>query len=97
MKSIGAVLSIFWIVGIAFATWLEVTENPWNLGLLVQFVARHRPDPNFMGLDAVGFFSRIVDPMRLLILMVLPVIAGWLLVSVSNHLFGGNNRSDGTK
>jgi hypothetical protein len=28
---------------------------------------------------------------------VLPVIAGWLLVSLSNYLFGGNKRSDGTK
>jgi hypothetical protein len=85
------------MAGIAFATWLEVTENPWNLGLLVQFVARQRPDPNFMGLDAFGFFFRIVDPLRLVILMVLPVIAGWLLVSLSNHLFGGSKRSDGTK
>ena len=90
MRSVGAVLSAFWIVGVAFATWLEVTENPLSMGWLVQFVARHRPDPNFMGLDALGFFFRIVDPMRLLLLMVLPVIAGWLLVSLSNHLFGGN-------
>jgi hypothetical protein len=29
--------------------------------------------------------------------MLLPVIAGWLLVSLSEHLFGGNKRSDGTK
>ena len=97
MRSVGVVLSAFWIAGVAFATWLEVTENPGNLGWLVQLVARHRPDPNFMGLDAFGFFFRIVDPLRLFMLMLLPVIAGWMLVALSDHLFGGNKRSDGTK
>lgn len=89
MKSIGAVLSIFWILGVGFAAWLEVTEDPLNLGWLVHFVAvRPRQDPNIVGLEGFGLFFQVVDPARLFIVMLVPVIVGWLLVSLSNRLFG---------
>jgi hypothetical protein len=97
MRSAGIVLSAFWIAGVALGTWFEVTESPRSLGWLLQFVARPRPDPNFMGLDAFGFFFRVVDPLRLFMLMLLPVIAAWLLVFLSDRFFGGNKRSGESK
>ncbi|NDH60684.1 MAG: hypothetical protein EBY18_03320 [Alphaproteobacteria bacterium] len=58
MRSIGAVLSILWIIGIGIATWLLVTEDPTSPSWLVRFVViRPRQDPNLVGLDGFGLVS----------------------------------------
>ncbi|MDP1752222.1 MAG: hypothetical protein Q8L22_22455 [Reyranella sp.] len=94
MRSVGAVLSILWIVGIGAATWLLVTEDPTSPSWLVRFVViRPRQDPNIVGLDGFGLVFQLVDPVRLFIVMLGPVVVVWLCLTVWRWLFGGRRRN----
>ena len=93
MRSVGAVLSIIWFVGIGAATWLLVTEDPTSPSWLVRFVVINpRQDPNIVGLDGFGLVFQLVDPVRLFILMLGPVIVVWLCLTIWRWLSGGGRR-----
>jgi hypothetical protein len=93
MRSVGAVLSILWIVGIGMATWLLVTEDPTGQSWLVRFVViRPQQDPNIVGLDGFGLVFQLVDPVRLFIVMLGPVIAGAIGLALWRRLFGSGRR-----
>ncbi len=97
MRSVGAVLSILWIVGIGMATWLLVTEDPTSPSWLVRFVVvRPQQDPNIVGVDGFGLVFQLVDPVRLFIVMLGPVIAGVIGVALWRRLFGAG-RGDGMR
>lgn len=93
MRSVGAVLSILWIIGIGMATWLMVTEDPASSSWLVRFVVINpRQDPNSVGMDGFGLVFQLVDPVRLFTLMLGPVIAGVIGLAVWRRLFGNARR-----
>lgn len=93
MRSVGAVLSILWIMGIGMATWLLVTEDPAGPSWLVRFVViRPQQDPNIVGLDGFGLVFQLVDPVRLFIVMLGPVIAGAIGLALWRRLFGARRR-----
>ncbi len=93
MRSVGAVLSILWIVGIGMATWLLVTEDPTSPSWLVRFVVvRSQQDPNIVGVDGFGLVFQLVDPVRLFIVMLGPVIAGAICLALWRRLFGARRR-----
>ena len=93
MRSIGAVLSSLWIIGIGIATWLLVTEDPTSPSWLVRFVViRPRQDPNLVGLDGFGLVFQLVDPVRLFVVMLGPVIVGAIGLALWRWLFGAGPR-----
>ena len=93
MRSVGAVLSILWFIGIGMATWLMVTEDPTSSSWLVRFVVIHpRQDPNIVGVDGFGLVFQLVDPVRLLIVMLGPVIVGAIGLALWRRLFGAARR-----
>ncbi len=93
MRSVGAVLSILWIVGIGMATWLLVTEDPTSPSWLVRFVVvRPQQDPNIVGVDGFGLVFQLVDPVRLFIVMLGPVIAGVIGFALWRRLFSAGRR-----
>jgi hypothetical protein len=97
MRSVGAVLSIIWIVGVGMATWLLVTEDPTSPSWLVRFVVvRPQQDPNVVGVDGFGLVFQLVDPVRLFIVMLGPVIAGVIGLALWRRLFGVG-RGDGIR
>jgi hypothetical protein len=93
MRSVGAVLSILWFIGIGVATWLMVTEDPMSSSWLVRFVVIHpRQDPNIVGVDGFGLIFQLVDPVRLFIVMLGPVIVGAIGLALWRRLFGTARR-----
>lgn len=93
MRSVGAVLSILWIIGVGIATWLLVTEDPTSPSWLVRFVVmRPRQDPNIVGLDRFGLVFQLVDPLRLFIVMLGPVIVGVIRLALWRRLSGAGRR-----
>lgn len=93
MRSVGAVLSILWIIGIGMITWLMVTEDSTSSSWLVRFVVIHpRQDPNIVGADGFGLVFQLVDPVRLFIVMLGPVVAGAIGLALWRRLFGTARR-----
>ena len=93
MRSVEAVLSILWIVGISILIWLLVTEDPSSQSWLVRFVVIKPPqDPHMVGLEGFGLAFQLVDPVRLLIVLLGPVIVVWLGSSLWKRLFVGRRR-----
>lgn len=83
MRSVGAVISMFWIGFVLFGTWVEVTQGPTtNLNWLMRYVAVPREKvPNTVAPEGFGLYYHLVDPVPLFIVMLAPIILGWLLVS----------------
>ncbi len=93
MRSVGAVLSILWIVGIGILTWLLVTEDPASQSWLVRFVVvAPRQDPNLVGLGGFGLVYQLVEPVRLFIVMLGPIVVIWLGLILWRGLFDARRR-----
>ena len=93
MRSVGAVLSVLWIIGISGAIWLLVTEDPASQFWLVRFVVVP-PAPGGVPsrLDQFSLMFQYVDPPRFLLVVFGPIVVGWILVVFSNLLSGRRRR-----
>ena len=89
MRSLGVVLSIFWIAFVFFGSWYGITIGSRKLDWLVRMVSLPPEEvPKTSPIDGFGLFWQLIDPAPLFTLILVPLIVGWALAAVGRRLAG---------
>ncbi len=83
MRSVGAVLALFWAGFVLIGTWFEMTEGPGALSWLMRIVAVPRDRvPTTVAPDGFGLYYHLIDPVPLFAVIVVPIIVCWIGVAL---------------
>ena len=89
MRSLGVVLSAFWIAFVGFGSWYGITIGSTSLNWLVRIVSVPLDKvPRTTSIDGFGLYWQLVDPVPLLLMMLVPLIVGWTLAALGRRLAG---------
>jgi hypothetical protein len=89
MRSLGAVLSLFWIALVVFSSWYGITIGSRKLDWLVRIVSLPPEEvPKTTSIDGFGLYWQLVDPVPLFLMILVPLIVAWTLVALGRRLAG---------
>jgi hypothetical protein len=89
MRSLGVVLSVFWIAFVGFGSWYGITIGSRKLDWLVGIVSLPPEKvPTTTSIDGFGLYWQLVDPAPLFMMILIPLIAGWALAALGRRLAG---------
>lgn len=89
MRSLGVVLSVFWIAFVGFGSWYGITIGSRKLDWLVNIVSLPPEEvPKTTSIDGFGLYWQLVDPAPLFMIILVPLIVGWSLAALGRRLAG---------
>lgn len=89
MRSLGAVLSLFWIAFVVFGSWYGITIGSSKIDWLVRIVSLPPEKvPKTTSIDGFGLYWQLVDPVPLFLMILVPLIVAWTLVALARRLAG---------
>lgn len=89
MRSLGVVLSLFWIAIVVFGSWFAITIGSEHLDWLVRLVSLPAEKvTKTVSISGFGLFWQVVDPVPLFLMILVPLIVAWGLVAIGRRLAG---------
>jgi hypothetical protein len=89
MRSLGVVLSLFWVAFVFFGSWYAITVGIHSLDWLARIVSLPPEEvPKTTSITGFGLYWQLVDPVPLILMIVVPLIVGWTLAAVGRRLAG---------
>ena len=89
MRSVGVVVSLFWIAFVVFGSWYGITIGDHSMKWLVRMVSLPAENvPKTTSISGFGLYWQLVDPVPLFALILIPLIVGWSVTALLSRRDG---------